>query len=99
MLAERLGSFPRSKLLKGPTPLENLAQLSAMLRRDIYVSISLPAMQIQNQPGTQRSSYSPHAKADLLDGLNKGKPHGRGPILFVHTGGAPALFAYHPASA
>ena len=36
------------------------------------------------------------AFAGLLDGLAKGAFPGNGPILFLHTGGAPALFAYHP---
>lgn len=41
--------------------------------------------------------YTGKAMAGLLDGLGKGKFAGRGPLLFVHTGGSPALFAYHPA--
>ena len=31
-----------------------------------------------------------------LDGIARGAFPGRGPLLFLHTGGAPALFAYHP---
>lgn len=40
--------------------------------------------------------YTGKAFAGLLDGLASGAFPGRGPLLFVHTGGAPALFAYHP---
>lgn len=43
--------------------------------------------------------YTGKTMAGLLDGLDQGKLPGHGPILFVHTGGSPALFAYHPASA
>lgn len=40
--------------------------------------------------------YTGKAMAGLLDGLTLNKFRGSGPILFIHTGGAPALFAYHP---
>ena len=40
--------------------------------------------------------YTGKAMAGLLDGLERGLFPGNGPILFIHTGGAPALFAYHP---
>lgn len=38
--------------------------------------------------------YTGKAFAGLLDGLAKGAFAGDGPLLFVHTGGAPALFGY-----
>lgn len=41
--------------------------------------------------------YTGKAMAGLLDGITQKRFRGGGPILFVHTGGAPALFAYHPA--
>lgn len=40
--------------------------------------------------------YTGKAMAGLLDGLTRDLIPGEGPILFIHTGGAPALFAYHP---
>ncbi|WP_019339404.1 D-cysteine desulfhydrase [Stutzerimonas stutzeri] len=40
--------------------------------------------------------YTGKAFAGLLDGIARGAFPGRGPLLFLHTGGAPALFAYHP---
>lgn len=40
--------------------------------------------------------YTGKAMAALLDGVRHQRFHGAGPILFIHTGGAPALFAYHP---
>lgn len=40
--------------------------------------------------------YTGKAFAGLLDGNARGAFPGRGPLLFLHTGGAPALFAYHP---
>ena len=40
--------------------------------------------------------YTGKAMAGLLDGIERGRFPGEGPILFIHTGGAPALFAYHP---
>ncbi|MEK1907517.1 MAG: D-cysteine desulfhydrase, partial [Pseudomonas sp.] len=40
--------------------------------------------------------YTGKAFAGLLDGLASGAFPGDGPLLFLHTGGAPALFAYHP---
>lgn len=40
--------------------------------------------------------YTGKAMAGLLDGLEQKKFRDDGPILFIHTGGAPALFAYHP---
>ncbi len=39
--------------------------------------------------------YTGKAMAGLIDGIEQQR-FGREPILFVHTGGAPALFAYHP---
>ncbi|MFC5694799.1 D-cysteine desulfhydrase [Pseudomonas sp. GCM10022186] len=41
--------------------------------------------------------YTGKAFAGLLDGVAKGAFAGDGPVLFLHTGGSPALFAYHPA--
>lgn len=38
--------------------------------------------------------YTGKAMAGLLDGLAQQRIPGEGPVLFVHTGGAPALFAY-----
>ncbi|KFD07990.1 D-cysteine desulfhydrase [Rahnella aquatilis CIP 78.65 = ATCC 33071] len=40
--------------------------------------------------------YTGKAMAGLLDGIERGLFPEEGPILFIHTGGAPALFAYHP---
>ncbi|MCL5501358.1 D-cysteine desulfhydrase [Escherichia coli] len=40
--------------------------------------------------------YTGKAMAGLLDGIERKRFKDDGPILFVHTGGAPALFAYHP---
>lgn len=42
--------------------------------------------------------YTGKAFAGLLDGIANGAFPGHGPLLFLHTGGAPALFAYHPES-
>lgn len=41
--------------------------------------------------------YTGKAFAGLLDGLENGAFEGNGPVIFLHTGGSPALFAYHPA--
>lgn len=38
--------------------------------------------------------YTGKAFAGLLDGLKHGAFPGNGPLLFLHTGGSPALFAY-----
>lgn len=38
--------------------------------------------------------YTGKAFAGLLDGLKRGAFPGVGPLLFLHTGGSPALFAY-----
>jgi len=38
--------------------------------------------------------YTGKTMAGLLDGIERQLFKGEGPILFVHTGGAPALFAY-----
>lgn len=43
--------------------------------------------------------YTGKAFAGLLDGIARGAFEGDGPVLFLHTGGSPALFAYHPAGA
>lgn len=40
--------------------------------------------------------YTGKAMAGLIDGIEQQRFKDRGPVLFVHTGGAPALFAYHP---
>ena len=40
--------------------------------------------------------YTGKAMAGLIDGINQKRIKDEGPILFIHTGGAPALFAYHP---
>lgn len=42
--------------------------------------------------------YTGKAMAGLLDGIRRERFANAGPILFLHTGGSPALFAYHPAS-
>ncbi|BCG27707.1 D-cysteine desulfhydrase [Pseudomonas tohonis] len=39
--------------------------------------------------------YTGKAFAGLLDGLERGAFEGNGPVIFLHTGGSPALFAYH----
>ncbi|WP_416412255.1 D-cysteine desulfhydrase [Pantoea sp. App145] len=40
--------------------------------------------------------YTGKAMAGLIDGISQQRFRREGPLLFVHTGGAPALFAYHP---
>ncbi|MBV4366384.1 D-cysteine desulfhydrase [Erwinia sp. BNK-24-b] len=40
--------------------------------------------------------YTGKAMAGLLDGITQKRFRREGPILFIHTGGSPALFAYHP---
>lgn len=40
--------------------------------------------------------YTGKAMAGLLDGITQKRFRREGPIAFVHTGGSPALFAYHP---
>ncbi len=40
--------------------------------------------------------YTGKAMAGLIDGITQKRFKDEGPILFVHTGGAPALFAYYP---
>lgn len=40
--------------------------------------------------------YTAKAMAGLIDGVAQNRFKDEGPILFIHTGGAPALFAYHP---
>jgi D-cysteine desulfhydrase len=41
--------------------------------------------------------YTGKAMAGLLDGVKRRRFDGDGPLLFLHTGGAPALFAYRDA--
>ncbi|TPQ34034.1 D-cysteine desulfhydrase [Cupriavidus pinatubonensis] len=41
--------------------------------------------------------YTGKAMAGLLDGVMRKRFAGEGPLLFLHTGGAPALFAYRDA--
>lgn len=40
--------------------------------------------------------YTGKAMSGLLDGISRHRFNHAGPVLFVHTGGAPALFAYTP---
>ena len=40
--------------------------------------------------------YTGKAMAGLIDGIAQKRFRNDGPVLFIHTGGAPALFAYHP---
>lgn len=42
--------------------------------------------------------YTGKAMAGLLEGIQRNRFTRTGPILFLHTGGSPALFAYHPAT-
>lgn len=42
--------------------------------------------------------YTGKAFAGLLSGIHRQAFAGHGPVLFLHTGGSPALFAYHSAS-
>ncbi|MEM6161052.1 D-cysteine desulfhydrase [Erwinia sp. P6884] len=39
--------------------------------------------------------YTGKAMAGLIDGITQQRFSREGPIVFIHTGGAPALFAYH----
>lgn len=39
--------------------------------------------------------YTGKAMAGLIDQVSSGGIPGNGPVLFLHTGGSPALFAYH----
>lgn len=39
--------------------------------------------------------YTGKAMAGLVDGITQHRIPGNGPVLFLHTGGSPALFAYH----
>jgi len=39
--------------------------------------------------------YTGKAMAGLIDGIAQNRFRREGPIVFVHTGGSPALFAYH----
>lgn len=41
--------------------------------------------------------YTGKAMAGLLDGIARGRIDGEGAVIFLHTGGAPALFAYRDA--
>jgi D-cysteine desulfhydrase len=41
--------------------------------------------------------YTGKAMAGLLDGIAHGRIEGDGPVVFLHTGGTPALFAYRDA--
>lgn len=40
--------------------------------------------------------YTGKAMAGLIDGVKRSRFVGNGPVMFIHTGGAPALFAYYP---
>lgn len=40
--------------------------------------------------------YTGKAMAGLIEGIEQDRFRRPGPIVFVHTGGSPALFAYHP---
>lgn len=40
--------------------------------------------------------YTGKAMAGLIGGVAQKRFKDEGPIIFIHTGGAPALFAYHP---
>lgn len=40
--------------------------------------------------------YTGKAMAGLIDGIAQNRFRREGPLLFIHTGGAPSLFAYHP---
>ncbi|WP_337010465.1 D-cysteine desulfhydrase [Pantoea sp. AS142] len=40
--------------------------------------------------------YTGKAMAGLLEGISQDRFRREGPLLFIHTGGAPALFAYYP---
>lgn len=40
--------------------------------------------------------YTGKAMAGLIDGITQQRFKREGPIAFIHTGGSPALFAYHP---
>ncbi|MCE4071369.1 MULTISPECIES: D-cysteine desulfhydrase [Pseudomonas] len=42
--------------------------------------------------------YTGKAMAGLLDGIRRDRFVKPGPLLFLHTGGSPALFAYHSAT-
>ncbi|HBV38653.1 MAG TPA: D-cysteine desulfhydrase, partial [Erwinia sp.] len=39
--------------------------------------------------------YTGKAMAGLIDGIAQKRFRREGPLLFIHTGGSPALFAYH----
>lgn len=86
-------------------------QLALTARADIHLwdDYFAPGYGIPNDAGMEAVSllarlegilldpvYTGKAMAGLIDGISQKRFNDDGPILFIHTGGAPALFAYHP---
>ncbi|MDF7680623.1 D-cysteine desulfhydrase [Enterobacteriaceae bacterium ESL0689] len=86
-----------------------MLDLSATADIQLWDDYFAPAYGVPNDAGTAALKlvaqlegilldpvYTGKAMAGLIDGINQQRFKDQGPILFIHTGGAPALFAYHP---
>ena len=78
-IRDRIGRLPRLRLAVLPTPLQSCSRLSAEVGVDVWV---------------KRDDLTGLAFAAMLDHTATGRVRRGESIVFLHTGGQPALFAY-----
>ncbi|MBS4694810.1 D-cysteine desulfhydrase [Aeromonas allosaccharophila] len=97
------------KVIKLQQEVAALLDVSAAAKISLWDEYFLPMYGMPNEQGmaavkllarlegiTLDPVYTGKAMAGLIDGIKTDKFGKQGPLLFVHTGGSPALFAYYP---
>lgn len=105
----RSGDLQRPKVTALQHALAGLLDVSVQKPVVLWDEYFAPGYGVPNEAGIEAVSllarlegilldpvYTGKAMAGLIDGVSQNRFKDDGPILFVHTGGAPALFAYHP---
>ena len=97
-LQSAIDALPRVSLGERPTPLEALPRLSAALggpplyiKRDDLTGLAFGGNKTRM---LEFSLADALVKGALIGDIRAGKPPSDEPVLFLHTGGAPALFGY-----
>jgi D-cysteine desulfhydrase len=104
----RLVGDQQPKVEKLQRELSAMLDVASLLPLTLWDDYFAPRYGMPNTEGCMRwncwrvwkascwTRYTGKAMAGLIDGVKKSRFNGSGPVMFIHTGGAPALFAYYP---
>lgn len=105
----RVVATQEPKVIKLQQEVASLLDMSVNAKISLWDEYFLPIYGMPNEQGmdavkllarlegiTLDPVYTGKAMAGLLDGVATDRFSRSGPLLFVHTGGSPALFAYYP---